>query len=1116
MKALGACCLLTVIVLAPAPCLAQGKSEPPAVRVALVCPDKSEGIRNVQTLAEAKLSQTPGVQLLERQAIDKVLAEQKLTVSGVVSTDQALAVGKLLSVDLFAILEPGPDKKEVTGLVIFDARTGVRLWDAAMPLGTLEETVTATEGAVRSALQKRGAAAKLRPICLMTVRNADLPRELDVFCDSVGQLLERQFVASPTLGVLERRRLEQVNQERNLPTDSPLHTLLASVVTVDLEVGVSEDRKGLRATASLVNGQGKSLGKITAAVPKKDAADLSKALFKEMAKTLDAKVVPVVGEQAREALRFQAEAEFQLLHGETVRSLRAAESANALQPDDPFARAVLARSLLAHALYLISPASVKPEGVNPKPFTVSSETLGLSLALARRATVLLGYVDSVVVDPKLLFQWDPLVWDLYNGLFNYLPRISEIRQSLTEDEKDALDTLRANLNRSLEARIDHSKKAVADKVSFDKYTLLIFRQLHCNGLHRFLPPSQWVELVCRLETWAEVARKFEDDRAVFSQVLLGEAIQSYALPRAVIQTDVARLQKMWTALENHPHGTVALFGRLGKTVTLVTLGNLSEADTRLQVREFRLFVQTSLEKAGKPAIGLPFNLYLTGTNALSSTTRLKLPGNADEQKELCEFMLQRKDVFPPLILATAENHYSRPKTPEKHRYASEVLQRSLEILDGKEKRFVSNAESATALRAEQDQFRNAALQLQSKIRATTPGIGPAPAAPWEKVTTLLDVSRNTKGIFWVQRPVVHDGAVFAAAFRGVALPSTAAVQLVRLIPGKTDKFEGKLLEISFKLGERGGAAPGTNRNSLAFGSSACIQQGCYYLGTKQDGIFVFPLDGEKPERITTADGLPSDVVQSLVVYEDHLYAWLGEFKKESYLVAWDLKARKCEVLASSRRKEKRSDFDDAAPIIFSNLLLDPARKRVLFLAFSDGNYTPTDGLWTLDPKSNELKHLLPLQLFDQLLYGPNSRVEGDQLLLTGAVGDLTFDLAKKDAKLMFDRKIALRLGEAKGVMRQLGELENYRITKDDFLNVRGPYVAVDGWVWGALPFSRRRVDSSKMELLTPLRTGQPSFSASESLQFYRGDRELLIADSCGIWLITLPKPAEKERPEPRP
>ena len=302
MKALCRCWVLGLVVLAPAPYLAQGKSEPAAVRVALVCPDKTEAIRNVQTLAEAKLSQTPGVQLLERQAIDKVLTEQKLSVSGVVSADQALTVGKLLSVDLFAILEPGPDKKEATGLVDFHVRNGARLWgNAALPLGTLEGTVTATEGAVRSALQKRAAADKLRPICLLTVRNVDLPRDRDIFCDSVGQLLERQFVASPSLGVLERRRLEQVNQERNLPTDSPLHALLASVVTVDLEVGASGDRKGLRATASLSNGRGKSLGKVSVTVSKNDAAELARALFKDLAKALDAKDAPAVGARYRKS-----------------------------------------------------------------------------------------------------------------------------------------------------------------------------------------------------------------------------------------------------------------------------------------------------------------------------------------------------------------------------------------------------------------------------------------------------------------------------------------------------------------------------------------------------------------------------------------------------------------------------------------------------------------------------------------------------------------------------------------------------------------------------------------------------------------------------------------------
>ena len=188
-------------------------------------------------------------------------------------------------------------------------------------------------------------------------------------------------------------------------------------------------------------------------------------------------------------------------------------------------------------------------------------------------------------------------------------------------------------------------------------------------------------------------------------------------------------------------------------------------------------------------------------------------------------------------------------------------------------------------------------------------------------------------------------------------------------------------------------------------------------------------------------------------------------------------------------------FDDTSPIIASTLLLDPTRKRILFLTFINGNYSPTNGLWALEPRTNEVKRVLPLQAVDQVLFGPNSRVEGDQLMLNGAVGTLTFDLTKKDTKIdasgrQDHRKTSVNPESLHGSTGRLWNTN--RTLRGEHAGVRSPHLDVDGWVWGALPFSRRRVDSSKMESLAPLRPGQESFHASESLQFYRGVREVLI------------------------
>jgi hypothetical protein len=109
-----------------------------ATRVALMNGEGGDPIANVVDLAHVALSREPELELLDRANIRRVLDEQKLSVSGVVDASRAIAVGKLLTVDLVAVVEMSPGKDGVPGIVIFDSRTGVRYWNAALP-------VTATE-----------------------------------------------------------------------------------------------------------------------------------------------------------------------------------------------------------------------------------------------------------------------------------------------------------------------------------------------------------------------------------------------------------------------------------------------------------------------------------------------------------------------------------------------------------------------------------------------------------------------------------------------------------------------------------------------------------------------------------------------------------------------------------------------------------------------------------------------------------------------------------------------------------------------------------------------------------------------------------------------------------
>ncbi len=178
---------------------------------------------------------------------------------------------------------------------------------------------------------------------------------------------------------------------------------------------------------------------------------------------------------------------------------------------------------------------------------------------------------------------------------------------------------------------------------------------------------------------------------------------------------------------------------------------------------------------------------------------------------------------------------------------------------------------------------------------------------------------------------------------------------------------------------------------------------------------------------------------------------------------------------------------------------------MLLVAFQPLSPSPLNGVWTIDAKTSKLARLLPLYGRDHDLCGLNSQVEGDWLLFRGTCGVFAYDLTKQGNQLLFDGKVALEAGPRRSALQQLESTPGYRVSASEFADVSGPHMTVDGWVYGANPFSRRRYDNGKVEQLPSLRPGRPFFAPLQCLQLLPGEREALIGDSYGLWRVTLKK-----------
>ncbi|MCL2711150.1 MAG: hypothetical protein FWE95_09750 [Planctomycetaceae bacterium] len=311
------------------------------VRIAIV-PGGDPKPHELLVLTEAQLFELQEIELLDRTDIDKVLAEQRL--SGMFSADNAVALGQILKTDMFVVLE-------TKSVVIFDAHTGLRFIDETLPEklpetlpNTLDDAIEVAVDAVKSAVEKR---QKLTDETLVTfgvleVRNADFPVARDAWCRAVGVILERSLLQRGG-AVLERSRLQLVNQERQLPGDAT-NRLLASMKLINLEFTRVESLQSFRLTARVGNERFSVEGSFDA--PLEAVHKLSEQLLGGN--------VRGVNRAATEAVRFAAEARFFLNSNKLDEALEKIEVAVALDPENPDHRRQLTRILSDHIRSRIS------------------------------------------------------------------------------------------------------------------------------------------------------------------------------------------------------------------------------------------------------------------------------------------------------------------------------------------------------------------------------------------------------------------------------------------------------------------------------------------------------------------------------------------------------------------------------------------------------------------------------------------------------------------------------------------------------------------------------------------------------------------------------------------
>ncbi len=225
--------------------------------------------------------------------------------------------------------------------------------------------------------------------------------------------------------------------------------------------------------------------------------------------------------------------------------------------------------------------------------------------------------------------------------------------------------------------------------------------------------------------------------------------------------------------------------------------------------------------------------------------------------------------------------------------------------------------------------------------------------------------------------------------------------------------------------------------------SAFVDENNAYLGTAGFGILVFPLDQSKPWRITTEQGLPSDIVQGVGVLNGVLYAGVGEKKGASYFVRAEIgrgvSECRAEILSATIDEIGKAPFaNQPASTHFHLFVPDEKRHRLLFTVRMDGYPTPrTAGVWSVDVSGRFAQIPDVFDKAEKMELLP----DGETLLMGDHWGGGTLDLRSNEYTLV-----------AASLYR--GETDTFAVWNKRMKPALGPghrfdvMTIADGWVWG--------------------------------------------------------------------
>ena len=901
--------------------------EPAAPRVALLATALNADSEKYLDVATAELTVRGGIELVERQAIRQVLGEQALALQ---QDTSGVAAGQLLRADVVGVLETTPDGKEAGGFAVLDTATGVSYWNQGIDQTEVDEVAGEIVKGLSAALEKRSRAGALGTVCVLGARNAEFPRSLDAFCETTAYLLERRLVANPGLATLDRRRLETVVAENNLPgVESKSADLRASLRLVELDFRRGAADGEVKVLARVTDAGGTLIAQPEVAGPQ-DAAALADQLQAALAEVLHAAPQAVAGDRAAEAKRFRVQGKILWDRELHDAGMRAYEAAYALDPGTEKQLGEYVDRLLHraydHALdgrveetleYVGRALDVEDRhGVRHECMTESGQdSVLIALAqcrqnfsadspwageyddLRRRYLAMVGLTDAAGTPSNAILNGEAGAQGAVDAVpvyyaVNYSPQLRFPVHAALALSQDA-----AEFFRLLDVRLEPWLAREVDPAQPHDAGIITTIDNLCGTKYRHVWQS----------------RGYVPFNAAYVQGLRAMAARFHAHPRKVVQLEgayfEARIDREVAMRAGEAVASETIVTRAAKLVDMAL--SFTESADALPAGDWAVVYEMATRAAKQ--IDPRFVPQAGGTPC------------DDELLKIALAMFARHHLSGAVLKTLLKSRADFEK------YRLPVLMR-LEAV-GRDPAYVRLG----LTRAETEDL----LRL----------LPPADPAPGGTATSRLLWSTDEPQTHWdrlIGLKLREESELFAVFGRQPdSIPNHGAPLTVLRIDVESGRRE--------PLGQIRPQTCWANQYFNAREPRGCegdYVQGAVEIGrhlwiaTSGDGLFGVPLDGVgEPIHLGMSEGLPSDVVHAVAAMGDVLYVGCGQFETEGYLAAYDLVGGRCMVLASTLRASPETPLDSLpGGFRVRGIVPDVSRERLL-LAIDQGDLKPATGVW---------------------------------------------------------------------------------------------------------------------------------------------------------------------------